>query len=230
MFTNSMKIKEMPFFTRPSFKLVKNGVDFLDDSELLAVVLWIGTKNQSALELSSKLLRKYNFNRLEDLSIKELAEECDKNFSKALQVASLIEICKRYNKLIKNGYTKVVSSAKDVFNMYSDRFINEKRENFMVLCLNNKNKVIREYIVSVGILDSSLVHPREVFKVAVRESAYAIILVHNHPSGDCNPSRQDLDITNVLMEVGRILIIPVIDHVIIGKESYYSFKERLEKI
>ena len=107
----------------------------------------------------------------------------------------------RYNKLVSGGYTNAIKSAKDVFSIFSDRFANEKREHFMALYLDNKSKILKEEIISVGILDSSLVHPREVFKNAIKESAHSIILVHNHPSGDVSPSVEDEEVFNVLVEV-----------------------------
>lgn len=225
-----MKIKDIPWFNRPGFKLTRNGVTSLDDAELLSIIFGIGSKGESALELSNKLLKKYNLNKLENLSIKTLAKECKGNYNKALQILSLIEICKRYNKLVNNGYTNIIKSAKDVFNIYFHKFINEKKENFVVLCLDSKNRIIREEPVSIGLLDSSLVHPREVFKGAIKESAYSIIIVHNHPSGDCTPSQQDMEVTKILIKAGETLDIPVVDHVIIGKDNYYSFKEKAEQI
>ena len=223
-----MKIKEIPWFNRPGFKLTRNGVKTLDDAELLSIIFGVGSKKESALELSNKLLKKYNLNKLENLSIKDLANECNNDFNKALQILSLIEICKRYNRLINNGYTKSIRSAKDVFNIFSYKLLNEKRETFIVLSLDSKNNIIKEEEVSKGILDSSLVHPREVFKSAIKESAYSIIIVHNHPSGDCTPSQQDMEVTKILMKAGATLDIPVVDHVIIGKDNYYSFKEKAE--
>ena len=224
-----MRIKEIPWFNRPGFKLTRNGVKTLDDAELLSIIFGIGSKKESALELSNKLLKKYNFNKIEDLSVKDLAKECNNDFNKALQMLSLIEICKRYNSLIHNGYTTLVKSAKDIFNIFSYKLLNEKRETFIVLSLDSKNKIIKEEEVSKGILDSSLVHPREVFKSAIKESAYSIIIVHNHPSGDCTPSQQDMEVTKILMKAGATLDIPVVDHVIIGKDNYYSFKEKAEQ-
>ena len=223
-----MKIKEIPWFNRPGFKLTRNGVKTLDDAELLSIIFGVGSKKESALELSNKLLKKYNLNKLENLSIKDLANECNNDFNKALQILSLIEICKRYNRLINNGYTKSIRSAKDVFNIFSYKLLNEKKETFIVLSLDSKNNIIKEEEVSKGILDSSLVHPREVFKSAIKESAYSIIIVHNHPSGDCTPSQQDMEVTKILMKAGATLDIPVVDHVIIGKDNYYSFKEKAE--
>ncbi len=221
-----MKIKDIPWFNRPGFKLTRKGVNTLDDAELLSIIFGVGGKGESALELSNKLLKKYNLNKLENLSIKYLAKECNGNYNKALQILSLIEICKRYNRLVANGYTNTIKSAKDVFNIYSHKFINEKKENFVVLCLDSKNKIIKEEPISIGTLDSSLVHPREVFKGAIKESAYAIILIHNHPGGDSTPSKQDLEVTKILMKAGENLDIPILDHIIIGNDNYYSFKEK----
>ena len=199
-----MKIKDIPWFNRPGFKLTRNGVNTLDDAELLSIIFGVGSKGESALELSNKLLRKYNFNKLEDLSVKDLAKECKGNFNKALQILSLIEICKRYNRLVKGGFNnkkgdKRITSAKDIFNIFVDRYKNYKKEVFNVVLLNTKNKIICEKEISVGTLNSSLIHPREVFKDAIKESANSIILVHNHPSGDCNPSREDIEITEKLI-------------------------------
>lgn len=220
-----MKIKDLPWFNRPGFKLTKKGVDSLDDAELLAIIFGRGSKKESAIELSNRLLKKYNLNKLEDLSVKELAKECNWDFNKALQILSLIEISKRYNKLVRKGYSKRISSSEDVFNMFCDRFANEKKENFVVLYLDNKNKVIKEETVSVGILNASIVHPREVFKNAIKESAAGIIIVHNHPSGDCKPSDNDLETTEKLVQAGDLLCIPVLDHVVIGKACYWSWKD-----
>ena len=226
-----MKIKDLPWFNRPGFKLTRKGVNTLDDAELLSIIFGIGSKGESALELSNKLLKKYNFNKLEELSVKDLAKECNGNFNKALQILSLIETCKRYNKLIKDGYNskskcKEIKSSKDVYNMFVDKFINYKKEVFSIVLLDTKNKVIDEpKEISIGTLNSFLIHPREVFKAAIKESANAIILVHNHPSGNIEPSEEDNEITEILFKAGDLLSIKVLDHVIIGNERYYSYKD-----
>src|SRR3989344_1860259 len=134
-----MKIKEIPWFNRPGFKLTRNGVNSLDDAELLSIIFGVGSKGESALELSNKLLKKYNFNNLENLSIKELAKEC-KSYNKALQLISLIELSKRYNKLINGGYDnkikhKKINSAKDVKNIFIDKFRNYKKEMYWIMLL-----------------------------------------------------------------------------------------------
>ncbi|AJF62358.1 MAG: DNA replication and repair protein RadC [archaeon GW2011_AR20] len=225
-----MKIKEIPWFNRPGFKLTRNGVNSLDDAELLSIIFGVGSKGESALELSNKLLKKYNFNNLENLSIKELAKEC-KSYNKALQLISLIELSKRYNKLINGGYDnkikhKKINSAKDVKNIFIDKFRNYKKEVLSIILLDTKNKIISfKEGITIGILNSSLIHPREIFKEAIKESANSVILVHNHPSGDPNPSQKDIEITKKIFEAGELLGINVLDHVIIGDESYWSYKE-----
>jgi len=203
-----VKIKDLPWFNRPGFKLTRKGVNSLDDAELLSIIFGVGSKGESALELSNKLLKKYNFNKLEELSIKDIAKECNGNFNKALQILSLIEICKRYNKLVRKGYSKSIESSQDVFNMFVDELRSMKKEYLHILLLDSKNRIVgKPELISIGTLDQSLVHPREIFKEAIKNSASRIILVHNHPSA------------------GKMLGINVIDHIIIGNNSYYSFND-----
>ncbi|MFH1591961.1 MAG: DNA repair protein RadC [Candidatus Woesearchaeota archaeon] len=226
-----MKIKDIPWFNRPGFKLTRKGVNTLDDAELLSIIFGRGGKGESAIELSNRLLKKYNFNKLEELSVKDLAKECKWDFNKANQILSLIEICKRYNKLVNGGYDnkikhKSIKTAKDVFNIFSDKFRNHKKEVLNLILLDSKNKIISvKEEISIGILNSSLIHPREIFREAIKEGANSVILIHNHPSGDPQPSQKDKEITEKLSEAGKLLGVNLLDHVIIGKESHWSFKE-----
>ena len=219
-----MKIDDMPWFEKPDVRISKEGVDKLTDVELLAMIIGKGT-NEGVLDLSNRLIKKYNLNRLEDLGVEELTKECNDRVT-ALRILSFIELSKRYNKLVKGGYnTKVINSAKDVYNMFVDEYRNYKKEVLSVVLLDTKLRVIKVKEVSVGILNSSLSHPREIFKEAIKESAYAIILVHNHPSGDCTPSESDLTTTTNLIKVGNYLDIKLLDHVVIGRNGYWSFRE-----
>lgn len=220
-----MKIKELPWYNKPSSKLVKNGVNSLDEAELLAIIFGNGNKKESALEMSNRLLKKYNLNGFDELGFNELKKECGGDGIKALRLISLVELSKRYNRLKDKGYKTVINSAEDVYNLLKDEFGNKKKEHFICLYLDTKNKVIKKEVVSVGTLNSSLVHPREVFKSAIRESANSVILVHNHPSGDCRPSENDERITNSFIDVGKMIGISVLDHVIIGSKNRFSFKE-----
>ena len=217
-----MKIKELPKFNRPSSKLIKNGASSLDTAELLAIIFGVGSKGESALELSNRLLNKYNLHKFEDLGFKELIEECGDDVGKALRISSLIELSKRYNKLTNNGYKRSITSAKDVFDLLVDKYGKKKKEYFICLYLDTKNKIIKEEVISIGTLNASLVHPREIFKTAIKESANSIILVHNHPSGDSMPSKQDIEITNDLKKVGEMIGILVKDHIIIAGKKYTS--------
>ena len=228
-------MKELPWFNRPGYKLEKKGVSSLDDAELMSIILGYGSKKESVLEMSNRLIKKHNLHRFEELGFKELISDVansklDKeNYVaskvKAMKIFALVELAKRYNRLKNKGFKRSISSAKDVYDLLVDRYGSLKKEHFICLYLDTKNNVIKEEVVSVGTLNSSLVHPREVFKVAIKESANSIILVHNHPSGSCEPSKEDEKITDRFKEGCNILGIRFIDHVILGKGKYFSFKE-----
>lgn len=220
-----MKIKDIPRFNRPASKLYKKGADSLDTAELLAIIFGIGIKGESALELSNRLLKEYNLHKFEELGFKELTKACKGDYTKTLKILSLIELSKRYNKLVNKGYKRSISCAKDVYDMFVDEFRNYKKEVLNLVLLDAKNKIIAVKEISVGTLNSSLIHPREVFKEAIKESANSIILVHNHPSGDSTPSGDDLEITEKLIKCGSMLGIRILDHIIIGKEKFWSRKE-----
>ena len=218
-----MKIKDIPWYDRSGVRLTREGVEKLSNSDLLEVILG-ERKNkpkESVITLVSRLLRKYNLHKLEDLGLNELKKECKNDIVPALKILSFIELSKRYNKLVKGGYNKKpINSAKDVYNMFVDEMRNYKKEVLKVVLLDTKNVVIKVKDVSVGTLNSSLIHPREVFKEAIKESANSIILVHNHPSGDSIPSKEDIEVTKRIAKGADILGIKVLDHVIISKKGY----------
>jgi len=220
-----MNIQSLHFSSKPSYKLIRQGATGLDTAELLAILLGRGRKGESVLELSHKLLNSYNLHGLDGLSYRQLKELCGDHV-KPLQILSFVELSKRYNKLINGGYKQRITSAEDVFNRFKDRLGQEKQEHFIVLYLDSKHQILKEETISIGTLDASLVHPREVFKRAIQESAYGIILVHNHPSGDPEPSEEDKFMTEKISEAGELLGIKVMDHVIIGKETYWGFNKR----
>jgi len=220
-----MKIKDIPFYNRPGFKLTKNGVGSLDSAELLSIIFGVGNKDENAIELSNRLLKKYNLNKLEHLGLDELKKECGNDLVKALKILSLIELSKRYNKLIKGGYNENIRSSKDVFNIFNKELSNLEKEKAIGIYLDVKNKIIKKEVLSIGILDGSLVHPRELFNIAIKESAKSVILIHNHPSGDCNPSEEDSNLTKTLIQAGNLVGINFLDHIIIGRNCFYSFKE-----
>lgn len=221
-----MGILNMPWYDRPGNRLIKDGAENLTDSELLEIILG-KTKNESVVNLANRLLKKYNLNKIEELSFFELKKECKDDTAAALKILSLVELSKRYSILRKGGYNKKqIISARDIYDMLSDKVKNYKKEVLFAVLLDTNRNVIAVKKISVGILNSTLVHPREVFKEAIKESADSIILVHNHPRGNSIPSQPDIEATKILIDSGNLLSIPVLDHVIIGKNSYYSFAEK----
>ena len=219
-----MNIMDLPWYDRPGARLSHKGVKSLTSSDLLSVLLGKG-KHESVLELSGRLLSKYDLDKLEDLSLDELTKECKGDKVPALKILSFMELIKRYNKKVKGGYDiKYITCAKDVYNMLVDEMMGYKKEFLKAVLLDTKNKVIKVSDISIGTLNSSLIHPREVFKEAIKNSANSIILVHNHPSGNCEPSNEDIEITKVLVQAGEHLGIKVLDHVIVG-EGYWSYNK-----
>src|SRR3989338_9891352 len=219
-----MKIKEMNEDSRPRERLVKFGVENLSDAELLALILEKGTKQENVIEMSNRLINKHGLNKLSDCSLKELQEIKGIGFAKACQILALFEINKR-NVLSEKPRT-FISSAKSVFDLMNEKLKDEKQEHFIAILLNNRNYFIKEQLLTKGVLDASIIDPREVFKPAIKNSASRIILVHNHPSGNPEPSKEDLEVTKKLFEAGELLGIKVLDHVIIGRDKYWSWKEK----
>ena len=217
-----MKIKEMPWFNRPGARLKRKGVFSLSDSELLAVVLGRGDKNENAVDMANRVLAVHNFDKLADLSLPELEKEF-RNPVKAMKINAMFEIFRRTNRLKNKGFKQKIRNAEDVFDFYKDELEDKNKEHFYAL-LDTKNRIISEQLISVGTLNASLIHPREVFNPAIKASANAIILVHNHPSGDCKPSKEDKNVTKMLYDASELLGIKVLDHVIVGKDDFASLK------
>lgn len=220
-----MKIKDIPWFNRPGWRLKRKGVSHLSDAELLAIVLGRGNPEENAIDLANRLLGEYNFDKLANLSFRELKEE-SKDQVKAMKIQAMFEIFRRTSKLKKDGFKTRVKTAEDVYNHFVDEVSDKKKEYFYALLLNTKNKIISKEEISVGTLNSSLIHPREVFNPAIKNSANSIVLVHNHPSGDCDPSEEDKNVTRMLKDSGDLLGIDVLDHVIIGKNKYSSLRKK----
>lgn len=218
-----MRIKDIAEENRPRERFQKLGADALSDAELLAIILQKGTFKENAVDMSNRLISKYGLEKLSELSLKELQEINGIGPAKALQIKALFELAKRSSTAKNNP--AAIKSAKDVFCLFQEQLKDEKQEKFIVLMLNSKNKTIGEETISLGTLDCALLHPREVFKSAIKNSAAKIILIHNHPSGDPTPSEADRKITEKLAEAGEMLNIPIIDHVIIGQEKWWSWKE-----
>ena len=218
-------IKQWPEDERPREKLLKRGCESLTDAELLALILRTGhsVSSTSALDLGRQLLQE--FGDLRSLAAASPAEMCRVKGTgpvKAACIKAALELAGRFGARRLESYERY-TSPQQVFEHYHYTYRDRRKEYFLALLLDGKNRIIREVRVSEGSLNQSIVHPREVFSQAVRESAAAIILVHNHPTGDPTPSREDLEITRRLREGGDLMGIKVLDHIIIGDGTFLSF-------
>jgi DNA repair protein RadC len=220
-------IKEWPTQDRPRERLLEKGAQALSDTELLAIILRVGNAStrESAVDHARLLLGRFDgLKGMDEASIAELRQVKGIGPAKVAQIKACLEIARRIgNRKWEAG--QPLRSSEDVFRHFRDNLAKEKRELFYVVLLNNKNRKIREVKISEGSLTASLVHPREVYNPVIRESAAAVIFVHNHPSGDPAPSQEDIEITRRLKEVGEVMGVRVLDHVVIGVERYYSFSD-----
>jgi DNA repair protein RadC len=218
---NKLLIKDIPKEERPRERFIKYGVTSLSNEELIAIILKTGTKNISVKEISLKILKKYkDISNLNDININDLMKIDGIGEVKAMELISSIELGKRVC-----SYKKKISNSYDIYMYYRNLLNNKMQEYFYVLYLDNKKKIIENKLLYVGTINKSIAHPREIFKNAYLNSASFIVCVHNHPSGDPTPSKEDELITNNLIEIGKLNNIPILDHIIIGNKSYYSFFE-----
>jgi len=217
-------IKDLPEFERPREKLIKKGAKALKKEDLLAILLRTGLKGKNALEVANDILVKYGDKKLIDASYEELRNMRGVGPTKAVQILAAIELGSRLFKE-KSEKEIYINSSEDVVKELA-HIKENKKENFVVLYLDARNKLIYKETVSIGSLNANLVHPREVFEPAVRYLAAQVILAHNHPSGDSEPSEDDLVLTKKLVESGKILGIEVADHIIVVKDSFFSFKNK----
>ena len=213
------RIKDLPEFSRPREKLKERGANALSDAELIAAILGSGGKGLDVMSLSSRVAKAIS-GKKGDLSLEELTKIEGIGLAKASQILAGFELARRHivTETIK------ITEAKDVLPLI-DRIANKQQEYFICISLNGANEVIENRTVTVGLLDRSQVHPREVFADVITDRAASVIFAHNHPSGALEPSNSDLKIQEQLTEAGRILGIKVLDHIIISKKGYYSFQE-----
>ncbi len=221
-------IKEMPEETRPREKMLNNGAESLGKDELIAILLGGGSKGISALSLAQSLLNEYE--GIEDilrLSPRKLLQHKGVGEAKSCRIKAAFELSRRveHSQLEK---TELLDNPARVGKYLISNLSNKEKETFGIIMLNTKNRFIDRKRISEGSLDSSIVHPREVFKPAIKESAASVILYHNHPSGEPDPSAEDIQITERLVETGEIIGIDVLDHIVFVKGEYVSLKERGE--
>ncbi len=220
-----MKIKRLPDEERPREKLLTQGKEALNNAELMAILLRTGTKEKSALELAHEIIaiNEDGLPGLCDNTPEELSHIRGIGKAKACQILAAIELGQRVATYPRKARPSIGNPG-DIVNLFMEKMRYYKKEHFCTLLLDTKGKIIEEVEVSVGDLNSAPVHPREVFKQAVKRSAAAVVLIHNHPSGDPSPSKEDLDMTVRLTESANILGISIIDHIIIGDGVYMSMK------
>lgn len=219
------KIKDYPQEQRPRERMEIAGAEGLSDRELLAIILASGNRERNVLELAEEILNRYGgLYGLVGLSMQELMENRGIGQAKATTVLAVLEIGRRISGHHMD-YRPLIGSSKEAAQLLMEKMRYLDREHFKALLLNTKNAVLGIEDISIGTLNSSMVHPREVFKNAIKKNAYSVLLGHNHPSGDCTPSEEDIEITKRLVEAGKIIGIQVLDHIIIGDKIYYSFKE-----
>lgn len=219
-------IKDIPIKERPRERVINNGVESLSDSELLSIIIRCGTKDKSVKDLSLEIISMVgDISNFKDLTLNKLLSIKGIGLVKAIELISVVELSKRIYRNSDKTFIKI-SSCNDVFTNYKDLFLGVKQELFYCLYLNNKNYVIERKLLFMGTINRSVVHPREIFKNAYLCSASGIICIHNHPSGDVTPSLEDKRLTKALVDISRIQNIPILDHVIIGEDNYFSFMEK----
>jgi len=220
-------VKDLPADDRPRERLMLRGSQSLSDAELLAILLRTGTKGKSVLHIAQDLIIKYgNLAILSTKSPSEISKINGIKKDKAATLAAAFEIGKRIAVQSKWYSEKKITSPEDIVSVFLPLLKDELQEHFYVICLNSSNKIIKIERISSGNLDSSIVHPREVFKAAIENSAKSIILLHNHPSGNPEPSNEDISITKKLVEASKYMEIPIFDHIIIADRTYASFVEK----
>jgi len=222
-------IKNIPESDRPRERLIEKGCSNLSNEELLAIVLGSGNKNSSVKDIAINILSTIeNITDLKKISYQGLLNIEGIGKAKACIILAIVELSKRLNQNILTLNEVIFNSPEIIFEYFKSLLETEMQECFFCIYLDSKKKIITNKLLFKGTLDRSLVHPREIFKEACMVSASSIICVHNHPTGNVKPSNEDIFLTNALKEIGQIMGITLNDHIIIGKDSYYSFFENGE--
>jgi len=219
-------IREMPSSERPRERLAKRGASSLKTAELMAILFRTGTRNLNVVELAERMLHKFGSLTAMSRANTDELQDCEGiGFAKAVEIQAAFELGRRLaaEEMLDRP---VIKTAKDVARLMMPDMQSLDREHFKIILLNTKNHVLQTHTVSIGSLNASVVHPRECFRPAIAAQAAAIILVHNHPSGDVEPSAEDMSLTRRLMSAGDLLGIKVLDHVIIGGNKYFSIVDK----
>ncbi|HLR03761.1 MAG TPA: DNA repair protein RadC [Virgibacillus sp.] len=226
METSGVMIKNVPKEDRPRERLLKYGSHYLSNQELMAILLGNGTRNESVMVLANRLIIHFEgLNLLKDATIEELTAIKGIGEAKGVLVLAAIELSKRMNKH-RHEERYIIRSPEDGADYVMEEMCGLNQEHFVVLFLNTKNQIIHRQTIFIGSLNASIVHPREIFREAVKRSCASIICAHNHPSGDPTPSQEDINVTRRLVESGKMIGIEVLDHLVIGDRKFVSLKEK----
>jgi len=221
----NIKIKELPINERPRERLINKGVTSLSDEELLSIVLKTGTKDVSAKLLAAQILKEIgNIQNLKNISFHELTKIKGIGAAKACLILAIQELHKRMSRRREKIVDVKITNPEIVYDYYNN-IVNENQEYFYCLYLDSNKKVLKEKLLFMGTVNQSMVHPRDIFKEAYTVNATAFICIHNHPTGDVRPSKEDKIVTQRLNQIGELMGIKLVDHVIVGDGKYYSFLE-----
>jgi DNA repair protein RadC len=224
---DSFTVHDLPLGERPRERLLKLGSEALSVHEILAVILGRGNKGESVMDISQNLIKRFrSLKGIASASVEELTQTKGIGPAKAAQIKAALELSKRLEADAGEKPKPILKSPDDVAAEVRSQLKGKKKEHFLVLCLDTRNRLIASRPVSIGSLDTSIVHPREVFKEAVSACAASVIFAHNHPSGDPEPSKEDVELTKRLAKAGEIMGIDVLDHIIVCDKSYLSLKAR----
>ncbi|MDO8575620.1 MAG: DNA repair protein RadC [bacterium] len=222
-----LKIRDLPTDDRPREKMLEHGPTILSTSELLAVILGTGTKTEGVLEMSARIMKEYGEKSIiSEVNANTLSKNLDIPITKACQIVACGELGRRFYKRQEGGLA-TIRNANDVYEYLKD-MRSLPKEQLRGIYLNTHNKVIHDEVISMGTINSNIVHPREVFRPAIEYGAVAMILAHNHPSGVASPSDKDLEITEQLIKAGKIIGIHLLDHVIVAKEGFISINAKYD--